>query len=127
MVAFGTSNGLIQDFDIKQKQIIRRAKLHKGAKVTCIISQGNFLISTSPENGLIVVYNYKLYQMYREFSTQAQLIKQPVSLHLMKGDRFLAVCDDKTLSILDIEKTTVEKHTTGNTSLTKLFKLAVPD
>ena len=52
---------------------------------------------------------------------------KPISLHLMKGDRYLAVCDDKTLSVIDIEKGTVEKHTMGNKDTTKLFKLVIPD
>ena len=37
-MAIGTSNGMIKDFDIKSKNVIRRAKLHNGAKVTCIVS-----------------------------------------------------------------------------------------
>lgn len=45
----------------------------------------------------------------------------------MKGDKYLAVCDYRTLSIIDIEKTTVVKHTMGNNNLTKLFKLPLPD
>lgn len=39
----------------------------------------------------------------------------------------MAVCDTKTLSIIDLEKQSVEKHTTGNKDLTHLFKLHVPD
>lgn len=46
---------------------------------------------------------------------------------LMKGDKLMAVCDDKTLSIVDIEKSTVEKHTMGNKEVTKLFKLPFID
>jgi len=34
-------------------------KVHNGAKVTSIVSQGNLLISCSPDNGLIVVFDYK--------------------------------------------------------------------
>ena len=44
----------------------------------------------------------------------------------MKGDKYLAVCDHRTLSIIDIEKTTVIKHTMDNKDLTKLFKLPLP-
>lgn len=69
LIAFGTSNGMIKDFDVKNKCIIRRAKLHNGSKITCIISQGNYLISASPENGLIIVYDYKNQQLYRELKT----------------------------------------------------------
>jgi hypothetical protein len=85
------------------------------------------LISASPANGLIIVYNYKLYQLHRELNTQAQLIKNPSALHLMRHDKLLAVADDKALSIVDIDKTTVEKHTTGNNNLTRLFKLSSCD
>ena len=45
----------------------------------------------------------------------------------MKGDHLLAVADDRTLSIIDIDKTSVEKHTSGNTGTSRLFKLTVPD
>ena len=45
----------------------------------------------------------------------------------MKGDNLLAVCDDKALSIIDIEKSSVEKYTVGNNNLTRLFKLALPE
>lgn len=45
----------------------------------------------------------------------------------MKGDRLLAVCDDRTLSIIDIDKAVVEKHTMNNRDLSKLFKLNIPD
>jgi len=127
VVSFGTANGFVQDFHIKHKQIIRRAKLHRGAKVAAMVSQGNYLVSASPANGLIVIYNYKLHQLHREFSTQDQLIKSPSALHLMKGETLLAVADDRTLSIIDVEKTSVEKHTPGNTQLTRLFRLPLPD
>ena len=39
----------------------------------------------------------------------------------------MAVADDRTLSIIDIDKTSVEKHTSGNTGTTRLFKLPLPD
>jgi hypothetical protein len=45
----------------------------------------------------------------------------------MKGDKLLAVCDESTLSIINIEKSTVEKHTMDNKNLTKLFKLPLPN
>jgi WD40 repeat protein len=127
IVVIGTANGMIKDFDVKNKCIIRRAKLHSGARVSCIVSQGNYLISCSPENGLIVVYDYKNQQLFRELQTQSQMILKPTSLHLMRGDRYLAVCDDQTLSVIDIEKGSVEKHTAGNREMTKLFKLAASD
>ena len=41
----------------------------------------------------------------------------------MKGDKLLAVCDESTLSVINIEKATVEKHTMDNKNLTRLFKL----
>jgi hypothetical protein len=45
----------------------------------------------------------------------------------MKGDKLLAVCDDRTLSIINIDKAEVEKHTVGNRELSKLFKLPLTD
>lgn len=45
----------------------------------------------------------------------------------MKGDKLLAVCDDRALSIINIDKAEVEKHTVGNRDLTRLFKLSLPD
>lgn len=48
---------MIKDFDLKNKCIIRRAKLHEGSPVRSIISQGKFLISAS-DNGQIIVYDY---------------------------------------------------------------------
>jgi hypothetical protein len=45
----------------------------------------------------------------------------------MKGDKLMAVCDDSTLSIIDIEKSSIEKHTQNNQDLTKLFKLPFTD
>lgn len=51
------SNGVIKDFDVKNKQQIRSAKLHLGSRVNSIVSQGKYLISLS-ENGLVVVYDY---------------------------------------------------------------------
>jgi hypothetical protein len=45
----------------------------------------------------------------------------------MKGDKLLAVCDDRVLSIIGIDTAQVEKHTQGNRDLTKLFKLPMTD
>ena len=38
VIAIGTANGMIKDFDIRSKCVIRRAKLHSGGKVTSIVS-----------------------------------------------------------------------------------------
>lgn len=48
-------------------------------------------------------------------------------MHLMKGDKLLAVCDDRVLSIIGLDTAEVEKHTQGNRELTKLFKLPLTD
>ena len=48
-------------------------------------------------------------------------------MHLMKGDKLLAVCDDRVLSIIGLDSAEVEKHTQGNRELTKLFKLPLTD
>jgi WD40 repeat protein len=37
IVSFGTGKGMIKDFDVKNKCIIRRAKIHNGARVTSIV------------------------------------------------------------------------------------------
>ena len=88
--------------------------MHGKQKVTSIISQGNYLISCSPENGLIMVYDYKNQQIHRELKTKIDHINNPISLHLMKGDKLLAVCDPDVVSIMDIEKAKIEKHTNDN-------------
>lgn len=45
----------------------------------------------------------------------------------MKGGKLLAVCDERALSIINIDKAEVEKHTVGNRDLTRLFKMPLPD
>ena len=57
IITLGTVNGIVKDYDIRNKCTIRSAKLHYGSKVTSIISTHKYLISLS-ENGLIVVYDY---------------------------------------------------------------------
>ena len=61
---------MIKDFDMRSKCVIRRANLHSGARISCIVSQGNYLLSCSPTNALIVVYDYKNQQLYRELKTE---------------------------------------------------------
>lgn len=70
IVVIGTANGMIKDFDVKSKCIIRNAKIHNGARIAAIISQGNYLISCSPDNGLVVIYDYKNQQLYKELNTR---------------------------------------------------------
>jgi len=50
-----------------------------------------------------------------------------MSLHLMKGDKLLAICDPDVVSVMDIEKAKTEKHTNDNKQINKLFKLSIPD
>ena len=91
MIAFGTSNGMIKDYDIKHKCTIRQAKLHKGSRVSALISQGKYLISASVD-GLIVVFDYSSQQLFRELKDPRSLAS-PSSMLLTKGERFLIVCE----------------------------------
>ena len=75
----------------------------------------------------MIVYDYKNQQIYRELKTRTEHIERPTSLHLMKGDKLLAICDEEVVSILNIEKSTVEKHTNDNKQVTRLFKLPLSD
>jgi len=118
---------MIKDYDMKSQVIIRKSQLHNKQRVTSMISQGPYLISCSPENGLVIVYDYKNQQIHRELKTRTEHIERPVSLHLMKGDKLLALCDSEVVSILNIEKSTVEKHTNDNKQVTRLFKLPLTD
>lgn len=75
----------------------------------------------------MIVYDYKNQQIYRELKTRMEYIERPMSLHLMKGDKLLAICDPEVVSILNIEKSTVEKHTNDNKQVSRLFKLPLND
>ena len=45
----------------------------------------------------------------------------------MKGDKLLAIGDPEVVSILNIEKSTVEKHTSDNKQVARFFKLPIND
>jgi hypothetical protein len=65
IISLGLANGIIKDFDMKSQLIIRESHLHDNQKVMSMISQGNYLISCSPENGFVIVYDFKNQQMHR--------------------------------------------------------------
>eukprot|EP00351_Strombidinopsis_sp_SopsisLIS2011_P005724 CAMPEP_0116874090 /NCGR_PEP_ID=MMETSP0463-20121206/5485_1 /TAXON_ID=181622 /ORGANISM="Strombidinopsis sp, Strain SopsisLIS2011" /LENGTH=143 /DNA_ID=CAMNT_0004517253 /DNA_START=1885 /DNA_END=2316 /DNA_ORIENTATION=+ len=57
IISFGLENGVIKDYDVKSKHIVRRANMHEGTKVTAMTSKGKYLISADA-NGVIIFYDY---------------------------------------------------------------------
>lgn len=58
IIVLGTENGIIKDYDIQSRCVIRRAvSMHDGSKITSLVHCGKYLASAS-ENGMVVIYDY---------------------------------------------------------------------
>lgn len=124
IVSFGSINGQIKDFDVKSKNIIRRANIHDGSKITSMHSGGKFLVSAS-ENGKIVVYDYINQQEFREIELARvpELVKA-TSLLFLKGEKHLVIGVDKGLAVLDIESTKLVPPTLLSSGVINLIRLS---
>jgi len=57
IISFGLENGVIKDYDVKSKHIVRRANMHEGASVTSMVSKGKYLISADAKS-TVIFYDY---------------------------------------------------------------------
>lgn len=64
-ISLGLSDGKIKDFDLREKKVIRQAKLHPGSKVVAIASRGRLLVSAS-QDGRAIIYDCQSQQEVRE-------------------------------------------------------------
>ncbi|CDW72031.1 wd-40 repeat-containing protein [Stylonychia lemnae] len=124
IICLGTAKGVIMDFDLKNRCMIRQAKLHQGSKVTSIVSQGKYLISLSI-NGLAVIYDYPNQQQLREILLSQNGIAQSTSALLMKQERFLAITDEQGVNVID-KDSRIDVNTLMNTKgASKLLRLQI--
>jgi hypothetical protein len=90
-----------------------------------LISQGKYLISSSID-GLIVVYDYNQQQLFRELKDPRSLAS-PSSMLLTKGEKFLIVCEQYGITVVDIEEAQIVNPTVNNKDFNRLVRLSIPN
>jgi len=101
LISFGQENGVIKDFDINSKHVVRRATLHH-SKVVSLTSYDKYLISAS-EDGKIIVYDYMSQQEQSDLVLSKVGLSNPHALLLMKNKKHLVIGDRKGITPVDIE------------------------
>lgn len=87
ILSFGTCAGAIKDYDMKSKKVVRIETKRHAAAITCIVSFGKYLVSCSPKDNMIVVYDYQLQEEYRTLSLDPAVCdpsEQPQTLACFK-------------------------------------------
>ena len=74
---------------------------------------------------MIVVYDYSAQQMHRELKDPNSL-GNPSSLLLTKGEKFLIVCEQYGITVVDIDEAQIVNPTVNNKDFYKILKRTVP-
>lgn len=100
-MSIGQDNGTIKDIDINTGHIVRENKKHHDSKIIKIVSNGKYLVSCDSNNN-IVIFDYKIQQLVRNFRPEWTLIKNMI---LVGGSLF--VSNGSVIRVVDIIETVV--------------------